>query len=466
MTGPMHAPPPLQPPAVSLAATDAQPPANPDTLLVRGLGIRQLTATIFNYTVGSGIFALPAIVVSQLGGAAPLAYLLCAFVMGLVVLIFAEAGSRVTATGGPYAYVEVGLGPFIGFVTGVLIVLADVTAAGAISTLLAGSVARLVGVGGPLWEGAIVALLIAGLAALNIRGVRTGARVVEVFTVAKLVPLLAFVVVGAFFVSPANLRWGSMPSADRVTATAGTLVFAFTGMESALLPSGEVRRPSRTIPRAAMLALGSVTVLYLAVQAVALGVLGPALATDRVAPLAAAAATFAGSGGRLLLLTGAAISMFGWLTGPLLAGPRGIFALGRDGFLPRQVAAVHPRFRTPHVSIAVYAALALALALSGTFERLAVLSNIAVLGSYFLSAIAAWVLRRRGVRGEGEPFRTPGGPLVPVLACIAIAWVVSQTITRREFAAVGAVLAPSMVAYALRARRVRARNAWATSEVN
>jgi basic amino acid/polyamine antiporter, APA family len=463
----MHAtPPPLRSPTAPPAAAGSQPPTNPDALLVRGLGTRQLTATIFNYTVGSGIFALPAIVVAQLGGAAPLAYLLCALVMALVVLVFAEAGSRVTATGGPYAYVEAGLGPFVGFVTGMLILLADVAAAGAISALLAALTARLLGVGGPLWEGVIVTLLIVALATLNIRGVRTGARVVELSTVAKLVPLLAFVVVGSAFVSPHNLRWESVPSAGKVTATAGTLLFAFSGVESALLPSGEVRRPSRTVPRAAMLALGSVTVLYLAVQAVALGILGPALATDKVAPLAAAAATFAGSGGRALILAGATISMFGWLTGSLLAGPRGLFALGRDGFLPWQVAAVHARFRTPYVSIATYAALTLALALSGTFERLAVLSNIAVLGSYFLSAIAAWALRRRGVQGEGEPFRAPGGPLVPIMACVAIAWVVSQTITRREFAAVGAVLALSAVVYPLRARRAGARHAWATTDAS
>ena len=246
-----------------------------------------------------------------------------------------------------------------------------------------------------------------------------------------------------------------MPSAGKVASTAGTLVFAFSGIEGALLPSGEVRDPARTVPRAAMLALACATLLYLAVQQVALGVMGPSLAQDTVAPLASAAAAFAGQAGRTLLLIGATVSMFGWLTGSILAGPRGLFALARDGFLPRQVAAVHPRFRTPHVAIATYAVLALALALSGTFEQLAVVSNLAALGLYFLCAIAVWVLRRRGVRSEGEPFRMHGGATVPVLACLVIAWVVWQTITRREFVAFGVVLAASVVAYALRRRRVR-----------
>jgi basic amino acid/polyamine antiporter, APA family len=408
-----------QPPAASpIALGQRTTSIDPDDLLVRGLGVRQLAAAIFNYTVGSSIFVLPALAVARLDGAAPLAYLLCALLIGLVVLVFAEAGSRVSATGGPYAYVEVALGPFPGLVAGVLLSLNDVTAAGAISMLLAGSLTRLLGLSGPAWQGVIVTLLLAGLAAINVRGLRWGTRLVETFTMAKLAPLLFFLVVGAFFMSPANLHWASVPSAGTVANTAGTLVFAFTGIEAALLPSGEVRDPARTVPRAAMLALASATLLYLAVQEVALGVMGPALAEDTVAPLSSAAAAFAGQAGRTLLLVGATVSMFGWLTGSILAGPRGLFALARDGFLPRQIAAVHLRFRTPHVAIATYAALALALALSGTFERLAVVSNLAALGLYFLCAIAACgaAAARHPRRGGAVPHarRCDGaGPGVP-----------------------------------------------------
>ncbi len=438
-------PPTVTPPAQAGAV-------DPDRLLVRGLGTRQLTANIFNYTVGSGIFVLPALVVGQLDGGAPLAYLLCAAVMGLVVLVFAEAGSRVTVTGGPYAYVETALGPLPGLLAGVLLAITDVAALGAIAMVLAASLARLAGVGGPIWQGAIATALLAGMALVNICGVRWGARLVELCTAAKLVPLLFFVAVGAFFVVPANLSWATMPSAHQVAQTSGVLLFAFAGIEAALLPSGEVRDPTRTVPRSGILALSLVTVLYLAVQTVAAGVSGPALSGDTVAPLATAAGRFAGRAGALLLLAGASISMFGWVTGSILAGPRGFFALARDGFLPRAIAAVHPRFHTPHVAIGLYAALALALALTGTFERLAVLSNLAALGLYFLSAIAVWVLRRRGIRGEREPFRMPGGPTIPVLVGLAVVWIVSQTITRAEAFAFGVALVASVIIYALRRR--------------
>jgi APA family basic amino acid/polyamine antiporter len=426
---------------------------DPDSLLVRGLGVRQLTANIFNHTVGSGIFVLPAFAVASLGGAAPLAYLACALVMVLVVLVFAEAGSRVTATGGPYAYVEIGLGPLFGFATGILLAASQVAAAGAISMLLAQSLARLAGLESALWPGLIVVGLVAGLAAVNIRGLAWGARVVEVFTVAKLAPLLFFILVGVFFISPPNLRWESMPTAAQVATTAGTLIFAFSGIETALMPSGEVRDPTRTVPRAAMLALSAATLLYLSVQAVALGLLGPALASDKVAPLATAAGSFAGKAGSALLLAGASISMFGWLTGSILAGPRAFFALARDGFLPRPLAAVHPRHRTPHLAILAYGALAIAVSLTGTFEQLAVLSNLAALGVYFLGAIAVWRLRLRDVRSDREPFLMPGGAAVPLCACIVIAWIVTQTVTTREFVALGGVLALSLVMYAV--KRVR-----------
>jgi amino acid transporter len=434
------------------ASSAAIPPGgiDRDNLLIRGLGLRQLTVTIFNYTVGSGIFVLPGIVAAALGPPALLAYLLCAFIIGLVVLVFAEAGSRVSITGGPYAYVEVGIGPFPGVLSGLLLCLSDVSAAAAIVTVLAAYVARLLGLSGALWQGAIVTLLIVTLAAVNVRGAKSGVRLIEISTVAKLLPLTLFVVVGVFFVSPGNLHWGNLPTVRSIGHTTGILIFAFTGIEAALLPSGEVRNPSSTVPRAVILALALVTLLYLAVQGVALGILGPALGDDQVAPLATAASSFAGEVGRSVLLAGGAISMFGWLTGSLLASPRGFFALARDGFLPRQLAHVHARFRTPDVAIAFNAALTLGLALTGTFEKLAVLSVLASLGLYFMCAIAVIRLRRQNVRADGEPFRIPGGAMVPIVACIAILWIMVEVVTKRELVALGIALAIAWVAYTFR----------------
>jgi APA family basic amino acid/polyamine antiporter len=419
---------------------------DPERLLVRELGLRQLTAHIFNYTVGSGIFVLPAIAVAQLGTAAPLAYLVCATVMALVVMVFMEAGSRVTITGGPYAYVEVGLGPFFGFVTGVLLAVATVTAGGAIAALLGQTAARLLGLDGAAWSAVMTLLLVGVLVAVNVRGLRWGARLVEWSTAAKLVPLLAFVLVGAWFVELDNMRIDAWPSASAVTATSGVLVFAFLGIESALGPTGEVRDAARTVPRAVALALLAATLLYLAIQLVALGVLGPSLATDTVAPLASAAGVFAGDAGASFLLAGATISMLGWVTGAVLAAPRTFFALARDGFLPRQLARVHEHHRTPHVAIMFYGVVVALVSLTGTFAQLAVVANLAVLAVYALGAVAVLALRHKDVRSDGvAPLRIPGGPLVPVLTCLLIGWIAWQTATPREaiaFAVVWGVALP------------------------
>jgi amino acid transporter len=427
---------------------------NPEALLVRELGVRQLAAGVFNYTVGSGIFALPAFAVALLGSSAAIAYLVCGVVIGLVVLCFAEAGSRVDRTGGAYAYVEVAMGPLIGLVAGALLWLAELTAAAAVATIFAGSVTALTGPTGgiPLRE-ILLVLVFAVLAVVNIRGVRNGARVLEVATVAKLLPLILFVLIGAFFVAPSNLAWTNLPSASKVFGACGILIFAFAGIEGALIPSGEVRDPARTVPRAAIVALAGVTLLYLAIQLVAQGVLGAQLATDKVTPLASAAAVIAGNPGRTVMLLAATISMFGYLSGAVLAAPRCLFAFARDGFLPRQFALVHPRFRTPHVAIIVNTGLTLALAISGTFARLAILANVTVLLLYMLCALAAWILRRRDVRMAGEPFRMPGGSLVPVLALGSLGWILFSTVTAREFLAVGGVVAVAVIMYGVRALR-------------
>lgn len=423
--------------------------ADPDRLLVRALGVRPLTAHIFNYTVGSGIFVLPALAVAQLGTAAPLAYVACAFVMAGVVMIFAEAGSRVTSTGGPYAYVEVALGPFFGFATAILLGAAQLAAGGAIVALLGQSAARLFGLGAA-WPVAITVTLVAALVAVNVRGLRLGARVVEAATLAKLVPLAFFVLLGAWFVDPGNLRLEALPPASQVAATTGTLIFAFIGIESALMPTGEVRDPTRTVPRAAMLALVAATVLYLAVQAVALGVLGPTLGADTVAPLASAASVFAGGPGAAVLLAGATLSMLGWVTGSVLAAPRTLYALGRDGFLPAALASVHPRYHTPHVAIVAYGVLVVAVSTTGTFEQLAVLSNLAALGVFVLGAVAVVILRRRDVRADGPPWRMPGGPVAPIVTCVLVGWIAWQTITRRELVAFAAVWGVSLAVHAWR----------------
>jgi amino acid transporter len=439
----------------STAMAGSRPAAamNPDALLVRAIGVRQLAATIFNYTVASGIFALPATAAAQLGTAAPLAYLVCTVVMLLVVASFAEAGSRVSSTGGPYAYIEAAFGPFLGLLSGVFLVVSALSGVAVVSTLFAGSALALINVPSTsATQAAIIIAVSAAAVVFNICGVQWGVRVVELMTAAKLVPLIVFVVVGAAFVRPENLSWTQIPDAAAILSTSGIVIFAFMGIESGLGPSGEVRDPSRTVPRAAFLALLGVCVLYLAVQAVAQGVLGAALGGTRITPLAEAAGAAVGEPGRTIMLAGATTSMLGLLLGAGLVNPRIVFALARDGFLPRYIAGVHPSYRTPHRSIVVCAIVVVAMALSGTFERLLIISNITGLIVYAMVALSALMLRRRDTRADGQPFRCPGGAVIHVAAAAGVLWMVWAIVSRQDLVGVLILLAVTAVAYLLRRR--------------
>lgn len=399
--------------------------------LVRAVGVWALAASIFNVTVGGGIFRLPASAAAAAGAAAPLVYLICAAVMGFVVLCFAEAGSRITLTGGPYAYVEAVFGRYVGFLAGVLLWMLGTTAVAGVSSAFAEGVGALVGIEG-IRVPVIVTMFVL-LAIINMRGVEQGTKLIVVASIAKLLPLLAFVAIGVFFIQPDNIAIREVPSPASLARAAIVLVFAFSGVETALVPSGEIRDPARTVPRALAIAMIGVTLLYLAVHVVAAGLLGDKLATSTAAPLAFAAESFLGTPGRLLLLVGASISMFGYVSGMTLAVPRALFRFAEDGLLPRVVGSVHATYRTPHVAIIIQTTLVCALAVFNSFEQLAVISNLAALLLYAGCAAATFMLRQRGIRQEGAvPFAVPGGPLVPIITIGLIAWLLTS-ITQAEW---------------------------------
>jgi basic amino acid/polyamine antiporter, APA family len=414
--------------------------------LVRALGVWGLAASIVNITVGGGIFRLPSAAAAALGPAAPLAYLVCAIAMGLIVLCFAEAGSRVSLTGGLYAYVEVAFGPLVGFLVGVMLWAGIAAATGAVASFFGDALAALVpSLGSAAARNVTIGVVLLAFAALNVAGVRGANRFNAAMTVAKLLPLVALLVVGVFAVRREHLVWTAAPAAGSVARASAVLIFAFLGIESALVPSGEVIDPARTVPRAIFVAMFGVTVLYLAVQVVAQGILGPALAGQKT-PLAEAAAVAMGSPGRLLVLVGSTVSMFGYLAGMTLAGPRMLFALARDGFLPSPIAAVHRRFHTPHVAIVLHVVTVLALAVTGTFEKLGVIANGSILLVYIACCAAVLELRRRGIQTEHAPFRAPLGGVIPVLACGCIVWILSG-LTADEWKAMAVVFGVAVVLY-------------------
>ncbi|MGJ4728377.1 APC family permease [Luteimonas sp. SDU101] len=393
---------------------------------MRGIGRGSMVALFINAVVGAGIFGLPARVHELLGPWALLAYVACALLVLMVVLCFAEAGSRFEQTGGPYLYASVAFGPVVGFQVGWLVWLTRVTAFAALCNLLIDYL-------GHLWPAlasgggrvAVATLVTLAIAAVNLRGVRTAALVANTFTVAKLVPLLLFVVVGLFFIEPARYLPEHAPSADDFSAAILLLVFAFTGFETATVPAGEVRDPRRTLPFAILVSMAVIVPLYLLIQLVAIGTL-PGLASSS-APLADAAGRFAGSLGAGVVVVGALVSISGTLNGLVLAAPRLLYAMAERGQLPAPLARTYARFHTPHWAIATTAACMLAITLSGSFLTAVALSTITRLLAYAATCIAVPVLRGREGEGIGTAaFRVPAAPWVVGGALLVIGWLLLQ----------------------------------------
>ncbi|HKA58110.1 MAG TPA: amino acid permease [Gemmatimonadales bacterium] len=434
-------------------------PAATASALRRVIGVFGLAAAIFNITIGAAIFVLPAHMAAALGAAAPLAYGICVVAMALIALCMAEAGSRVAQSGGPYAYVQAAFGPFLGYLCGVLLWLGLTFAMAAVATVLADALATLI----PALSGTAPRALILGatftvLAIVNVRGAAWGSGLSGISTLAKLLPLVAFVVLGLPHVNAANLTIAALPPVAEIGRAGLLLMFAFFGMEAALQVSGEVINPSRVVPRAIALALLGVGFLYVSVQLVAQGVLGATLAAPETAkaPLAAAAAQFAGTAGARLILIGMIVSTFGFMTAMMLSTPRTLFALASDGYLPRPLAAVHPVHSTPHVAILVQGVIVFLIALTGTYVKLALMANVVILLVYLACCLGVWRLRRRNVVAapeahEATTFRMPGGAVVPWLAAALIVALLVPA-TADEWKLTGAVVAIASLGF-LRRRR-------------
>ena len=355
--------------------------------------------------VGAGIFAVPAALSASIGPYGPVAFLGCGFAVGAVAICFAEGCSRLPTSGGAYGLIEAIFGPLVGYVTGTLLWVSCVLASGGVAAALADVVSTLLPQSvRALGHAVTVIAVIGGIALVNIRGIATGARLVGATTAVKLVPLIVFVVAGlSAAVHGSGLQQPVHLDVQNVGRALILGVFAFMGWETPLCASGEVREPNRTIPRAIAVAMLSTMLLYVGIQFVAQGILGPALASSN-APLADAMAHIHPAL-RVLMLAGAALSMFGYLSSDILSSPRQLFALARDGLLPRALGRLNARSHAPYIAILCYAAIATALALTGTFAELAVLSTLALAPIYIAGCAAAWLLARRGVALAGPPLR-------------------------------------------------------------
>lgn len=389
-------------------------PAQPG--LVRAVGRWEIVVISVNQVVGSGVYLLPAVAAAVLGAASLVAVVAAGAAVSLVALCFAEASSHFDQPGGAYLYAREAFGPLVACEVGWMCWLARVVAVASLANGIALAAGYLWPAVGSGWgRGVVILLPLALLAWINVVGVKAGAQAAVVLTVAKGLPLLFFIGVGAWFVDWSVVADLHVPGSAGLGRAALLLLFAYAGFENAPAAAGEYRNPRRDVPFAMLATVVIVTVLYAGVQLVALGTL-PGLA-HASSPLAAAAGRFAGPGAALLLTVGALVSMLGTNASATLAGPRYLLALAADGFGPRALGRIHPRYRTPAAAILLQTTASVLLALSGTFVTLALLSLIARLLTYVTTVASVPILRRRLGNPPGT-VRLPGGPLIPGAALL------------------------------------------------
>jgi amino acid transporter len=363
----------------------------------------------------------------------------CALVVALIILCFAEVGSRFEETGGPYLYAREAFQPAVAFEIGWLFWLVRITAFAANCNLLINYLSFFwAPATSPSWRAAIIVLVVVMLAIVNLLGIRQAAIVSNLFTVGKLVPIIIFIAAGLFFLNPQAYELGPAPTSAAFSQSVLLLVYAFTGFEMATIPAGEIRDPQRSLPRALLIAIVVVAVLYILIQVVCVGTL-PGLAQSQK-PLADAGSQFLGAAGGAIISAGAVVSIIGNLNILLLSASRLPFAMAEQKQLPAFVGRIHRRFFTPYVAILITAGLMMILTLRSSFLAALTISVIARLFTYGATCLALPLFRsRREV--PAALFRLPGGPVIAILSLLLIVWLLlHSTWAEAKSAAVAAAV--------------------------
>jgi basic amino acid/polyamine antiporter, APA family len=434
-----------------------EPPSStpPRRELLRAIGRWSLVALVVNSIIGSGVFGLPSTVAALIGNYSPFAVLAAGAGMSVIIACFAEVASRFQEAGGPYLYARVAFGRLMGIQTAWMLWLGQVAAPAANANLFVIYLGEFFPhAKNPVPRAIILTVLVGFLTFINIRGVRAGAQVSNVFTAAKLVPLSAVIVLGLFVLQHHHWTIAAAPIASPGTSqwlkAMLLLVFAYGGFETALAPMSEAKDPRRDAPFALFTALVVCTVIYALIQWVVVGALPDAAHSQR--PLADVARQAVGSVGAALVAIGALISFYGYLSAKILAMPRVPFALAERGDFPKAFAAVHRRFHTPYVSILVFAAMVWGLALIGDFKWNVTLSAVARLLYYGVACAALPILRRKQPEGANAMFRLPAGNFFAILGVILCLILVARVDFGQSLILV-ATIALALVNWAVVARR-------------
>lgn len=413
--------------------------------LVRGISRWDLTAIAINTIIGAGIFGLPSKVTALIGTYSLFAFVLCAVIIGFIVLCFAEVSSRFNQTGGMYLYAKEAFGSAVGFEVGWLYWIVRLTTFAANCNLFLAYLGFFVtGANDGILRIAVIATVVVLLTTVNFVGVKQSAILTNVFTVGKIVPLLIFAAVGLFFIQPANFTFAQTPDYNAFSAAVLLLIYAFVGFEAAVIPAGETKNPEKNVPFALLSALAFVAVLFILIQIVAIGVLPELAKSER--PIADAAGQFMGAFGAAFIAVGALVSILGNLNGGFLAASRIPFAMAEQREVPQIIGETHPKFKTPYVSLFITSVLMLVLTVYSSFVTALTIATITRLIVYATTCAALPVFRRRSDAPEAK-FSAPFGIAASVLSLLLTIWLLTNVDFKKEGLAILIAVGVGLVLY-------------------
>ncbi|HET7151959.1 MAG TPA: amino acid permease [Candidatus Acidoferrum sp.] len=413
--------------------------------LVRTIGRWSLVALIINTMIGASIFGLPALIAARLGRLSPAGFLVAFAGIAVIAATMAEVASQFRETGGPYLYARAAFGRFLAIENGWLTWLTRIAAVSAVANLFIIYLGEFFpGVTTPFVRATVLTLLIAFLAVVNYRGVSGGNRLSNLFTITK-VTLLGFFVFAGLAALAFHPEIRVQPSSTPATSSDWfeailLMVYSYGGFEAALIASGETRDSRKDIPFALFTAIGATTLLYIAVQYLVIHTIPNAGAS--AAPVVDSARHFLPHWAVQIVAGGTLVSAYGYLSANMLHTPRVTFAMGERGDFPAFFGRIHPSFRTPHVSIVIFAALVLLFSIAADFRWNALLSSVARMFVYGSVAAALPVLRKK--HPEAASFRLPGGIFFAALALVFTVVLITR-MRRGEFVVIGATMSLAFV---------------------
>lgn len=397
---------------------------NPLTLK-RGIQRWDLVFLIINSVIGAGIFALPAKVFALSGTYSILAFLVCAFVMMVLILVFAEVSSRFEQTGGPYLYVHKAFGSIPAFVIGWLLMLTRLFSYATLINLMVLYLSFFSDAfNQPEVRVGMILLITAMITYFNWIGIKNTAKVSNILTIAKLFPLLVFILVGLFFIDFENFKGGSVPTLNDFSAASLLLIFAFGGFEAGLVNSGEIVNPKKNLPFGLISAAAVIAGIYILIQVVSIGTLPDLASSDK--PLADAATGFMGWWGGVFITIGAVISILGTLNVQILSGSRLPFALSEEDQLPKIFGKIHPKFATPYISLLFFSGLVAFVAIFWGFMNSLAVSVISRLLLYAL-VCASLIKLRKNQPTNAKFFKIRYGNQMAIVGILLTIWLLSGT---------------------------------------